>query len=156
MTTVYNFPVFEGAQVVFRRLMAVCCMLLPHNPYRFSQHYKRHIFEPFFTSELWFFWISPIFELQFCLDYMCTVHHWKHFSSTVSVCFIGQVWYLNLQQSPVEAINKAGCVWNHMSHLGQNAQLLYLDIQIRLFMRGLGGGGVNSGSTKKPLLSRVL
>jgi len=25
------------------RLTAVCCMLLPHNPYRLPQHYKRHV-----------------------------------------------------------------------------------------------------------------
>ena len=35
-----KFHLFEGAQDVFNRLTAVCCMLLPHNPYRVPQHYK--------------------------------------------------------------------------------------------------------------------
>jgi len=60
-----KFQLFEGAQDVFSRLMAVCCMLLPHNPYRLPQHYKRHVCEPSCSCcscRHWFFWISPIFE----------------------------------------------------------------------------------------------
>jgi len=41
-----KFRVFEGAQDVFSRLMAVCFMLLPHNPYRLPQHYKRQVCGP--------------------------------------------------------------------------------------------------------------
>ena len=131
--------------------MAVCCMLLPHNPYRLPQHYKRHVC----SCKLRFLWISPIFEHHFCLIYMCTVCHWKHFWSAISVCFIGQCWYLNLLRTPLVAINKAGCVWNHMRHLGQNAQLLCWHTNQGIW-RGLGGGGVHSGSTKRPWPSRVL
>jgi len=53
-----NFQLFEGAQDIVIRLTAVCCMLLPHNPYRLPQHYKRHIC----SSKHRFLWISPIFE----------------------------------------------------------------------------------------------
>jgi len=42
-----KFQLFEGAQDVFRRLTAVCCMLLPHDPYKLPQYYKRHICWPF-------------------------------------------------------------------------------------------------------------
>jgi len=35
-----KFQLFEGALDVFSRLTAVCCKLLPHNPYRLPQHYK--------------------------------------------------------------------------------------------------------------------
>ena len=38
-----KFRLFAGAQDVFIRLTAVCCMLQPHNPYRLPQHYKRHM-----------------------------------------------------------------------------------------------------------------
>jgi hypothetical protein len=33
-----KFQLFVGAQDIFSRLMAVCCMVLPHNPYRLPQH----------------------------------------------------------------------------------------------------------------------
>jgi len=57
-----KFQLNEGAQDVFSRLMAVCCMLLPHNPYRLPQHYKRHICGPSCSCSHRFLWISPIFE----------------------------------------------------------------------------------------------
>jgi len=38
-----KLELLEGAQDVFSRLMAVCCMLLAHNPYRAPQRYKMHI-----------------------------------------------------------------------------------------------------------------
>jgi hypothetical protein len=37
-----KFQLFEDAQDVFSRLTAVCCMSLPHNPYRLPQNYKSH------------------------------------------------------------------------------------------------------------------
>ena len=56
-----KFQLFEGAQDVFIRLTAVCCMFLPHNPYTLPQHYKRHVCGPscsckhlFFFGYLWF------------------------------------------------------------------------------------------------------
>jgi hypothetical protein len=57
-----KFQLFEGAQDVFNRLTAVCCMSLPHNPYRLSQHYKRHIYGPSCSCKHWFLQMSPIFE----------------------------------------------------------------------------------------------
>jgi len=57
-----KFLLFEGAQDVFSRLTAECCMLLPHNPYRVPQHYKRHVCGPSCSCEHWFLWISLIFE----------------------------------------------------------------------------------------------
>jgi len=41
-----KFQLFEGAQDVFSRLTAVCCMLLLYNPYRLPQHYKRQVCGP--------------------------------------------------------------------------------------------------------------
>jgi len=42
-----KFQLFKGAQDTVIGLTAVCCMLLPHNPYRLPQHYKRHVCGPF-------------------------------------------------------------------------------------------------------------
>jgi hypothetical protein len=57
-----KFHLLEGAQDVVTRLMAVCCMLLPHNPYRLPQHYKRHVYGPYCICKHRFLWISQIFE----------------------------------------------------------------------------------------------
>ena len=56
-----NFQLFEGAQDDITRLTAVCCMLLPHNPYRWPQHYKRHVCGSFCSCKHWVLWISLIF-----------------------------------------------------------------------------------------------
>jgi len=56
-----KFQLFEGAQDVFIRLMAVCCMLLPHNPSKVLQHYKRHVCGLSCSCKHWFLWISLIF-----------------------------------------------------------------------------------------------
>ena len=101
------FQLFEGAQDIVTRLTAICCMLLPYNPYRLPQHYKRHVCGPFYSCKHQFLWISPIFEHYLCLSYMGTVRHWQPFLSTTRVCFIGQCWYFNPQWTPVPAINKA-------------------------------------------------
>jgi hypothetical protein len=45
--------------------MAVCCMLLPHTPYRLPQHYKRHVCGPSCSCKHPFLWISPIFSISF-------------------------------------------------------------------------------------------
>jgi hypothetical protein len=105
-----KFQLFEGAQDVFSRLMAVCCMLLPHNPYRLPQHYKRQIYGLSCSCKHLLLWISQIFVHQFCLKCTGTVHHWP-LSSTNSVGFICQCWYFNPQWTPVQAINKASSVW---------------------------------------------
>jgi hypothetical protein len=41
-----KFQLFEGVQDVFSRPTAVCCILLPYNPYRLPHHYKRQVCEP--------------------------------------------------------------------------------------------------------------
>jgi hypothetical protein len=56
-----KFQLFKGTQDVFSRLTPVCCRLLPHNPYRLAQHYKRHIYELSCGCKHQFLWISPIF-----------------------------------------------------------------------------------------------
>ena len=57
-----KFQLFEGAQDVFSRLMAVCYMLLPHNPYRVLQYCKTHVYRSSCSYKHWFLWKSPIFE----------------------------------------------------------------------------------------------
>jgi hypothetical protein len=56
-----KFQLFEGAQDFFSSLTAVCFILLPHNPYRLPQHYKRHFCGPSCSRKHRFLWISPIF-----------------------------------------------------------------------------------------------
>jgi len=46
-------------------MTAVCCTLLPNNPYRVPQHYKRHVWGQFCSCKCRFLWISPIFEISF-------------------------------------------------------------------------------------------
>ena len=58
-----KFQLFEGAQDVFIRLMAVCCMFLPHNPYRLPQHYTRHVCGPSCRCKHRFLWISDFWAL---------------------------------------------------------------------------------------------
>ena len=62
MWLLHKFQKFEGAQDIVTRMKAVCCMLLPHNPYRLPQHYKRHVYGLLYSCKYWFLWISPIFE----------------------------------------------------------------------------------------------
>jgi len=57
-----KFQLFEGAQGVFSRLMAVCCMLLSQNPYVLPQNYKRHFCGLSSSCKLRVLWMSPIFE----------------------------------------------------------------------------------------------
>jgi hypothetical protein len=58
-----KFQLFEGAQHVYSRLMAVYCMLLPHNPYRLPQHYKRHVCGPSCSCKLQFLSISIVWSI---------------------------------------------------------------------------------------------
>ena len=58
-----KFQVFEGAQDIFIRLTAVCCMFLPHNPYILPQHYKRHVYGPSCSCKHLFLWISDFWAL---------------------------------------------------------------------------------------------
>ena len=103
-------------QDVFSRLTAVCCMLLPHNPYGLPQHYKKHICGPSCSCKHQFFWISLIFEHLFCLNYMGIVCQWQPFWSTTRVCFTGQCWYFNPQWTAGQAIIKGElCLKQHYS-----------------------------------------
>jgi hypothetical protein len=98
-----KFHLFESAEDVVTRLAAVRRMLLPHNPYRLPQHYKRHVCGSYCSCKHRFVWISPIFEYRFCLNYMGTVRHWPFCSST-RVRLIGQCWYFNSQWTPEQPI----------------------------------------------------
>ena len=62
-----KFQLFKGAQYIFSRLTSVCCMLLPHNPYRLPQHYKRHICGPSCSCKHRFLWISLNLSIRFVL-----------------------------------------------------------------------------------------
>jgi len=59
-----KFQLFEGAQHVYSRLKAVCCMLLPHNPYRLPQHYKRHVCGSSCSCKLQFLSISIVWSIR--------------------------------------------------------------------------------------------
>ena len=98
-----KFELFEGGQDV-TRLTAVCCILLPHNPCRLPHHYKRNICGPSCSCKHWFLWISPIFEHQFCPNYMVTLCHWQPFLSTSVVRFAGQCWYSNPMWTPLPTV----------------------------------------------------
>jgi len=102
-----KFPLFGGFQDVFSRLTAVCCMLLPHNPYRLPQHCKRQVCGLSCSCKHRYLWVSPIFfEHYFCLNYMGIVRHWQPFWSRESFLFIGQCWYFNPQWTSEQAISK--------------------------------------------------
>ena len=150
-----EFQLFGGAQYVFSGLTTVCWMLLPHNPYRLPQHYKRHACGPYFSCKHRFFWISPLFERQFCLNYMGTVRHWQPFWSTVRIRYIGQCWYFNPLWTAGQVRNKASCVSNSITHW-ENCAVAVCQHMNEGFWRVLGGEGIHSGYTEKPWPSRVL
>ena len=130
-----KFQLFEGAQDVFSRLTAVCYILLPHNPYRLPQHYKRHVCGPICSCRRWYLSVSRIFDYYFCLNYVGTVRNWQPFWSTTRVHFIGQYWYFNPQWTSEQAIIKARSVsWEKCAV--RKCLLIY-----QCLWRGLGGGG---------------
>jgi len=120
--------------------MAVCCMLVPHNPYRLPQNYKRHVCGPSCSCKHWFLWISPIFEHWFYLNYVDTVCHWQPCRSSTRVSFIGQCWYFNPQWNAVQAIIKASHVRTLLVSWGKWAVTKCLRVYWYLW-RGFGGGG---------------
>ena len=151
-----EFQLFEGAQDTFSRLMAVCCMLLPHNPYLLPQHYMRQVCGPSFSCKHLYLWVSLIFEHYFCLNYMGTVWLWQPFWSRKSFHFIGQCWYFNPQWTPEQAIIKVSSVRTILVGWEKCTVAKCLRIYQCLW-RGLGGGGgVHSGSWMKAWPSRVL
>ena len=60
----------SGVPRILSRLTAVCCMLLPHNPYRLPKHYKRQVCGPSCSCKHRYLWVSPIFEHYISLIYM--------------------------------------------------------------------------------------
>jgi hypothetical protein len=70
MLLLHKIPAIRGCPRLLSRLMAVCCMLLPHNSYRLPQHYKRHICELSCCCKHQFLWISP-FLFAFVLYEVC-------------------------------------------------------------------------------------
>jgi hypothetical protein len=132
-----KFQLFEGAQDIFSKLMAVCCMLLPHNPYRLAEHYISQVCWHSCICKHWYLWVSPIFEHYFCLIYKL---HWQSFWSRKSFHFIGQCWYFNPQWTPEHAIIKAHSVRTALVSWEKCAVTKCLDIY-RYLWRGLGGGG---------------
>ena len=135
-----QFQLFKGAQDVVTTLTAVCCMLLPHNPYRLPQHYKRHLCGPSCSCKHQFLWIYLIFEQKFCLNCMGTVCHWQSFSSTTRVHFTGQCWYFKPQWTQVQAIIKASSARTLLVSWVNCAVTKCLCIYQYLW-RGLQGGG---------------
>jgi len=150
-----TFQLFGGAQDVFSRLMAMCFMLLPHNPYRLPQHYKRQVCVPSCSCKHRYSWISPIFEHYFCLNYVGTVCHWQPFCSQKAFHFIGQCWYFKPQWTPEWTIIKVSSVRTILVSWEKCAVTKCLHIYGCLW-RDLGGGGVPSGSWMKAWPSRVL
>jgi hypothetical protein len=135
-----RFWLFEGVQDVYSRLMAIYYMLLPHNPYRLPQHYKRQFWGPSCSCKHRFSWISPIFEHFFCLNCMRTVRHWQAFWSRKSFHLTGQCWYFNPQWNQEWAITKASSVINVLVSWEKCAVTKCL-CMYRCLWRGLGGGG---------------
>jgi hypothetical protein len=139
---------FEGAQDVFSRLMAVCCMLLPHNPCWLSQHYKRQVCEPYCSCKHWYLWISPnlsisfvwIIWVQYATD-NCSVHKpVLLFQPTV-----------NCRASDIQrwAVPRAASLTE------RTAQLLCVDIWLRFFGGVWEVEEVHSSYTEKPWPSWV-
>ena len=74
----YTIPAIWGCPRLFSRLTALCSMLLPNNPYRVPQHYKRHVCGPFCSCKHWFFveisnfWILVFFQTMWV---QCATEH---------------------------------------------------------------------------------
>ena len=149
-----DFQLFEGAEDVFSR-WTVCFMLLPHNPYRLPQHYKRQVCGLSCSCKHWYFCVSLIFEKYFSLNYMGTVCHWQPLWSRISFRFIGQCWYFNPQWMPKRTIIEASNVRTILVSWEKCAVTKCLRIY-RCLWRVLGGGGGTSGSWMKACPSRVL
>jgi hypothetical protein len=115
-------------------------MLLPHNPYRLPQHYKRHVCGHSCGWKHRFLWISPNFEHWFCLNYMGTVHNWQPHWATTRVWFIGQCWYFNPQWTAGPPINKMSCVSNIITHWNKCVVAMCRHMNQGIW-RGLGGRG---------------
>jgi len=131
-----KFLLFEVAQDV----LAMCCMLLSHNPYRLPQQYKRQVCGPSCSCKHQYLWASLIFEHYFCLNYVGTVCHCQHFWSRKSFGFIHQCWYFNPQWTPERAIIKAHSVRTVLVSWEKCAVTKCLHIYWCLW-RGLGGAG---------------
>jgi len=138
--TAYEIPAIWGCPRCFSRLTAVCCMFLPHNPYRLPHHYKRQVCRPSFSYKRQYLSVSPNFEHYFCLNYMGTLRHWQPFWSKKSFCFIGQCWYFNPQWTPEWVIIKA-CSVTTVLVIWEKCTFNKCLLIYRCLWRGLGGRG---------------
>jgi len=82
---------------------------------------------------------------------MGTVHHWQPFWSTTRVCYIGQCWYFNPQWTAGQAINKASCVSNSITHW-ENCTVAMCRHMNQGFGRDLRGGGDASWLYRETLI----
>ena len=98
---------------------------------------------------------NPIFEHKFCLNFIGTVCHWKSFWSTARICFMGLCWYFSSQWTPVQAIINARSVRTLLFSWKKCAIAMCLHIY-RCLWKGLGNGGVHSGTWMNAWPSRVL
>ena len=132
-----KFLLFGGAQDVCSTLTTVCCMLLPHNPYRLHQRYTRQAYGPSRSCKHRYLWVSLTFELYFCLNYVGRVRHWQPFWWRKRFRFIGQCWYINPQWTAMQAISKHAVLvsWGKMLSYQGSTHIC------RCLWRGLGGGG---------------
>jgi len=128
-----KFHLLKGAQDV-TRLTAVCCMLLPHDPYRLSQHYKRHVCEP--NCEHRYLCISPIFEHYFCLNYMGTVCHLQPFWSQ-EFSLHRPVLIFQLTVNSRASDNQSKQSQNLISQLEKNVELLSVYVYIDVCGEGI-------------------
>ena len=134
-------PAFRECQEVFSRLTPVCCMLLPHNPHRLPQHYKKHVCGPSCSCKHRYLWASLIFEHYFCLNYMGTVCHWQPFWSRKSFLLHRPVFIF---QPTVNSRASDNCIeqcQNHINQLEKMRSCKKCWHICQCLLRGLGGGG---------------
>ena len=119
----------------------LCCMLLPHNPYRLPQHYKRHVCGPFcscvnidFCGYLRFFSISfvSIIWVRYATDHLSGQQ--LEFVPYTSVDISTH------SELHAKRYTKASCVLNSITHW-ENCAVAMCQHMNQGFWRGLGGGG---------------
>ena len=137
MTAVW-IPGIRGCQEVLSRLTAVCCMLLPHNPYRSPQHYKRHFCDPpvaanigIFIFNFWALLLSDLYRYNIPLTTFLVK---KEFLLRRPVLIFNPQW------TPEQAVIKACSVKTISGSLEKCAVTKCLHLY-RCLWKGLGVGG---------------
>jgi len=120
-----KFQLFEGAQDVVTRLAAVCSMLLPHDPYRLPQHYKRHVCGPSCSCKHRFLHISVIFLSLVLSELYGYSMPLATFLVKKDCLFHRPVLIFQPTVNPSARYKQSFQCLNHISPLGQNAQLLH-------------------------------